>query len=366
MKDLNSWVLPPYVDKSHFKLIKVIGIGEQSVIWLVQRRAGKRAPDDNSEYFFNRLTGGRLEFIEAAQNKGIIVKKEIKEESTTYKDAKGNVITKEYAMKIMDKRRLYEMRSIECIKQEMNILAKVIHPFILYLEYAFHDEKNAYMVTEYLKGGDLRYYLDNPNHVFEEKQAQFIIACVILAVEFLHNNGIVHRDIRPENIIFDKDGYCKLADFCLARIWSKNNANDTSGHAGYLAPEVMLRENHSTAVDYFQIGIVAHELMLRTKPWPDDNREVYRENLVNRQVILKKISTPENWGHEASDFINKCIKRKQNQRLGLNGPSELRNHIWFREFEWVALQHRKVIPPFKPAAGDNFDKDKIYERLRRF
>jgi serine/threonine protein kinase len=66
-----------------------------------------------------------------------------------------------------------------------------------------------------------------------------------MGVEFLHSNGVIHRDIRPENILFDQEGYCKLADFCMARLWQKDNASDTSGTAGYIAPEVMLREPHS-------------------------------------------------------------------------------------------------------------------------
>ena len=75
------------------------------------------------------------------------------------------------------------------------------------------------MVSEYLKGGDLRFHLNKDRFNFSEKQAQFIIACVIAAVEFCHNNGVLHRDIRPENIIFDEAGYCKLADFGIARMW---------------------------------------------------------------------------------------------------------------------------------------------------
>ena len=215
-------------------------------------------------------------------------------------------------MKIMDKRKLFQLRSIEAVKSEMKILATLIHPYILYLQYAFHDVSNCYLVSEYLSGGNLRFHLNNPRNVFTERQAQFIVACLILGVEFLHNNGVIHRDIRPENIIFDAEGYCKLSDFCMARVWQKENACDTSGHAGYIAPEVLLREPHSLQSDYFAIGIVAHELMKGHKPWDAPNREVYRENVLKSQYSLKKAMTPETWTHEASDFINKCIKRKRN------------------------------------------------------
>lgn len=206
-----------------------------------------------------------------------------------------------------------------------------------------------------MRGGDLSYHLKR--YIFSEMEAKFIISCIILAVEFLHNNGIIHRDIRPENILFDGDGYCKLADFCMAREWHKGNSSDTSGHPGYLAPEVVLRENQGAQMDFYQIGVVAHELMLKTKPYNESTRKAYKEKLINFQYSLKKIDTAENWPHEASDFINKCIKRKLNQRLGLNGIHELRNHIWFKDVDWKALQHRKYNPAmhFIPPSSENFD-----------
>ena len=135
---------------------------------------------------------------------------------------------------------------------------------------------------------------------------------MILAVEFIHNNGILHRDIRPENIFLDEFGYCKLGDFGLSRMWQARNSSDTSGHPGYIAPETLLRENYGTGVDYFAIGIVAHELMLKRRPWPGDDRETYKNNIMHYQYSLKKADSPESWNHEASDFINKCIKRKIN------------------------------------------------------
>jgi len=202
------------------------------------------------------------------------------------------------------------LRSIESIKMELNILSSIIHPFILDCRYAFQDNENLYMVTEYLKGGDLRYHLNKPRLQFTEKQAQFIAACLVLSLEFLHNNSIIHRDIRPENILFDADGYCKLSDFGIARIWREQNAPDTSGTPGYIAPEVLMRENQGTAVDYFAVGVVVHEMMKKARPWPGDDRETYKKNVVAYQYSLKKIDTPENWGHEASDFVNKLLKRR--------------------------------------------------------
>jgi len=122
----------------------------------------------------------------------------------------------------------------------MTILSQVIHPFVLDLKYAFQDSENCYMVMENLKGGSLRYHLNKPRLNFTENQCRFIIGCLILSLEFLHNNGILHRDIRPENIMFDETGYCKLTDFGQARLWQEQNSSDTSGTPGYIAPEILM------------------------------------------------------------------------------------------------------------------------------
>ena len=102
---------------------------------------------------------------------------------------------------------------------------------------------------------------------------------------------------------------------------------------------------------------------MRKMPWDATDRESYREDVLHRQVILKKNDTRENWQNECSDFINKCIKRKTNERLGLNGATELKNHIWFREFDWRALQHRKTKPAWTPSSRDNYPKDKVKKML---
>lgn len=192
-------------------------------------------------------------------------------------DSQGNPVPKLFAMKICDKRKLYMMRSVESVKCEMNILSTIIHPLCLNMQYAFHDTKNVYMVSEYLKGGSLRYFMNKDNIVFTEKQTQFIIACLILALEFLHNNGVLHRDIRPENMVFDEQGFCKLCDFGGAREWKEYNMSDTSGHPGYIAPEVLNREKHGTAADYFAVGVVAHELMRAKRPWDGETRDAYKK-----------------------------------------------------------------------------------------
>lgn len=85
---------------------------------------------------------------------------------------------------------------------------------------------------------------------------------MLIGLEYLHSNGILHRDIKPENLVFDNKGYLRITDLGIARIWKEDNASETSGTPGYMAPEVMCKQNHGVAVDYYAVGVLTYELMM--------------------------------------------------------------------------------------------------------
>jgi serine/threonine protein kinase len=91
---------------------------------------------------------------------------------------------------------------------------------------------------------------------------EFIIACLLISLEYIHSKNILHRDVKPENLVFDENGYLKLTDFGISRIWSPRNENDSSGTPGYMAPEVMLKMGHGIAADMFAVGVIAFECMM--------------------------------------------------------------------------------------------------------
>eukprot|EP00826_Nyctotherus_ovalis_P051691 TRINITY_DN6470_c0_g1_i9.p1 TRINITY_DN6470_c0_g1~~TRINITY_DN6470_c0_g1_i9.p1 ORF type:complete len:143 (-),score=29.10 TRINITY_DN6470_c0_g1_i9:505-933(-) len=132
---------------------------------------------------------------------------------------------------------------------------------------AFQDISNLYMVLDYMSGGDLRYYMGQRKYLTEEETRSFvlalgfIIACTVLGLEYMHTKGVMHRDVKPENLVIDKHGYICLTDLGIARVLSPDNASDTSGTPGYMAPEVIFRYNHGVAVDYFALGVLAYECM---------------------------------------------------------------------------------------------------------
>lgn len=186
--------------------------------------------------------------------------------------------------------------------------------FLVNLLQARQDRSNLYLLLDFLPGGDLRTHLGR--HRFNEEEAKFILVCVLLGLRYLHGKGIIHRDIKPENIVLDSRGYARITDLGVARPWRANNSSDTSGTPGYMAPEVLSRQDHSYSADHFALGVMAHEFMLRRRPFRGRSRKEIREEIMARQPLIRKQDIPEDWSMEAADFINKLIQRKPNQRLG--------------------------------------------------
>lgn len=174
---------------------------------------------------------------------------------------------KAFAMKEMSKALVVMKKSVDNVLNERRILEGLSSPFIANMVCAFNDRDNLYLVMDLLPGGDLRCKLAYVTK-FTEDQAKFLIACVLTAVEFIHRKKIFHRDIKPENLVFDEQGYLRLTDFGIARCEHSKQSLDASGTPGYMAPEVLCKQMHSFEVDYYAVGIIAHELMLGKVPLP--------------------------------------------------------------------------------------------------
>lgn len=258
-------------------------------------------------------------------------------------------------MKEMSKARVLAKKSVNSVLNERKLLGSIKHTFIVNIQYAFQDRDNLYLTMDLLTGGDLRYHLGKMKR-FSEEQTRFFVACVVAGLEFLHNNGILHRDIKPENLVLEENGYVRITDFGIARLWTPENAKDTSGTPGYMAPEVMCRQNHGVAVDYFALGVLAYEFMTGHRPYQGKSRKEIRDLVLARQVQLTRAEIPQGWSFEAADFINKLIQRKPLNRLGLNGPQEIKAHPWLQSFPWSKLYAKELPAPFLPSrTEDNFD-----------
>jgi serine/threonine protein kinase len=235
-------------------------------------------------------------------------------------------------------------------------MLELAHPFILKLHNSYKDTRYVYFLLELALGGELFTFLRKAGR-FNEKSAKFYAAPVILAFELMHSKSIVYRDLKPENLILDSDGYIKVCDFGLAKVVTDRTWT-LCGTPDYLAPEIILSKGHDRAVDYWATGILIYEMCAGFVPYySDDPMEVY-------QLILGgDLKFPSHFSRACMDLCSKLLHQNQAKRLGnmKNGVKDIIKHKWFSGFDWGGLLSKKLTPPIQPvikAADDmsNFDE----------
>ena len=257
-----------------------------------------------------------------------------------------------FAIKVMSKIKIITKHCQENVKRERNILTKLNNPFIVNMYFAFQDSLNLYLIIDFLSGGDLRYHLIRKKN-FTENETKFFILNIIIALEYVHNHKIIHRDVKPENLVFEANGYLRITDFGVAKKKEDSNSNDTSGTPGYMAPEVIFMQGHSYSADYFALGVIGYEIMLGRRPYNGKNRKQIKENIICKQAKIKYDEKPFEWTEKSMDFINKLLQRKPCKRLGFNGIKEIKDHPWIREAKWNLLKNKNLEAPFIPKQNKN-------------
>ena len=274
-------------------------------------------------------------------------------------------------MKEISKVKAYVKKSIRSTLMERHILKHIHHNFISNLYFSFQDKDNLYLILDYFSGGDLRFYL-NKNVQFNEKQIKFLVSNIILSLKYLHQNNILHRDMKPENLVFDEKGYLNLTDFGISKKIKKNRQiKDRSGTPGYLSPERILKESQSFCCDYFPVGIILYELVFLKRPFNGRNKQEISDNILHKNINLKKKNLPNLFinsssANELVDFINKLLKRKANERLGSKGINEIMQHPWLKGINWDIMESKLINEeeiPFIPSPGDNFDYLKVNNKI---
>ena len=125
-----------------------------------------------------------------------------------------------------------------------------------------------------------------------------------------------------------------------------------------MAPEVLFGKNHTYSVDFYAMGIMSYEFVFGDRPYEGTSRKELREEIIRKQARIHSNQIPDGWSREACDFINQLMQRKYEKRLGHNeGIKELKNHRWFRGYDWEALEKKKLKSPFVPPKNDNYDKE---------
>ena len=253
-------------------------------------------------------------------------------------------------MKQLSKCKLIEQKCYEDIIYEQELCSRIEHPFIASLVFSFQDKDYLYMVNDLMSGGDLRYWYIQKK-LFNEKECKFIVACIILALEYLHTNKIIHRDLKPENILFDKNGYIRIIDFGIAKQLEnepEEHVIHVSGSPGYMSPEAMFKEKHSYVSDFFSLGVICYEMMMKKRPYIGKNRQEIKEKMSKEQIQLKNNEIPKGWSSEFVNFINKLLIKNPENRLGYKGISELKFHPWLKYYDWKLVYLKKEKAPFVP------------------
>jgi serum/glucocorticoid-regulated kinase 2 len=265
-----------------------------------------------------------------------------------------------YAMKSLKKDVLLDQDQVESTILEKKILQSLDHPFLVGMIFCFQTEERIYFIMPFIRGGELFQHLRSCKF-FPEDKVKFYAASIGLALDYLHNKGIIYRDIKPENILIGEDGYLKLIDFGMAKI-VKNGEKATSfcGTPEYLAPEIITGEGHNQSADWWSFGILIFEMLCGIPPFYCDNNEKMYELIIHAELRFpKKIKISE----EAKDLLKKLLIKKQSNRLGSqNGFDEIKVHPFFAGFNFDALLEKKIPAPFIPTLKskidvDNFDQE---------
>jgi len=262
--------------------------------------------------------------------------------------------TKEiYAMKSLKKDVLLDQDQIENTLLEKKILQNLDHAFLVGLVFCFQTEERIYFIMPFLRGGELFQHL-RKFRIFDEEKSRFYAAQIALALEHLHNFGIVYRDLKPENILMDEDGYLQLADFGMAKyLKGDEKAHSFCGTPEYLSPEVITGEGHDKTADWWSFGILIYEMLCGIPPFYNENLERMYELIKFAELKFpKKIKT----SAEAQDIITKLLDRNVTTRLGAkNGLTEIKSHPFFSSIDFDLLLKKKINPPFVPEITDKYD-----------
>ena len=269
------------------------------------------------------------------------------------------------ALKEMSKDRIIAKKSVNSVLRELTLLSSLRHQFIVNILYAFQDSSNLYLVLNLMPGGDLRFHMSRYKR-FTEEQTKFFVACLVLGLEYLHNSGVIHRDVKPENIVLDRNGYLRLTDFGIAKRVSENCGDDSAGTPGYMAPEVLCKLPYGPGADYFAVGVIAYELMFGRRPYPGHSRLEVRDAILTKQVKVDVKDVPAGWHPSSAAFISSLLQRKPSNRLGYRGDLEVKRHPWLRDIKWENMLGKKINSPFCPGLGENFDRTFVMEDWKDF
>ncbi|KAG2616831.1 hypothetical protein PVAP13_3NG177085 [Panicum virgatum] len=304
-------------------------------------------------------------------------------------------------MKKLKKSEMLVRGQVEHVRAERNLLAEVGSHCIVKLYYSFQDAEYLYLIMEYLPGGDMMNLLIRKD-TLNEDVARFYIAETVLAIESIHKHNYIHRDIKPDNLLLDKNGHMKLSDFGLCKPidcsklstlnedepmadenlresmdidhslsntangrrwrspneqlqhWQKNRrklAFSTVGTPDYIAPEVLLKKGYGVECDWWSLGAIMYEMLVGYPPFYSDDPITTCRKIVHWRSYLKFPDNPK-LSLEAKDLICRLLC-DVDHRIGSAGADQIKAHPWFQGVQWDKLYEMEAA--FKPQVNDELD-----------
>ncbi|KAJ3386290.1 hypothetical protein HDU84_001633 [Entophlyctis sp. JEL0112] len=230
------------------------------------------------------------------------------------------------------------------------------------MRYAFQDDEHLLMVLDLKLGGDLRFHL-NFKGPFSETRARFYYAEVASALCYLHKQKIVHRDIKPDNILLDEKGHASVTDFNVACHFSDDKPlMSKSGTARYMAPEVILGHGYFNAIDFWSLSVTTYELLYGYTPFRSRQREDLKKSITTDPVEFSQ-NQKHNVSAIAVAFLKESLEKPLTDRLGTNetgGFEKITKHSWFLDLDWSKVESKEIPVPFIPDTEKNTYYDPRY------
>jgi len=258
-----------------------------------------------------------------------------------------------YAIKILKKEVIIQKDEVAHTLTENRVLRTTSHPFLISLKYSFQTADRLCFVMEYVNGGELFFHLSR-ERVFSEDRTRFYGAEIISALGYLHEEGIIYRDLKLENLLLDKDGHIKIADFglCKEDITYGRTTKTFCGTPEYLAPEVLEDNDYGRAVDWWGVGVVMYEMMCGRLPFYNRDHDV-----LFTLILMEEVKFPRNISVDAKDLLSGLLIKDPTRRLGggIDDAKDIMAHNFFRSINWSDLVQKKITPPFKPQVKSDTD-----------
>ncbi|KAF3019677.1 hypothetical protein E8E14_004081 [Neopestalotiopsis sp. 37M] len=265
-----------------------------------------------------------------------------------------------FALKYIRKDEVVRSESVRNIIRERRMLEHVNHPFICNLRYSFQDIEYMYLVVDLMTGGDLRFHISRKT--FTEEAVRFWISELGCALKYIHEQGIIHRDVKPDNVLLDADGHVHLTDFNVASdVIPGKVLTSKSGTLAYLAPEVYGGKGYTVTADWWSLGVLFYECIYNKRPF-EGNSESSLSNVITAANPKFPITSPP-VSLPCLYAIQKALDPNPKTRMGSTWNSFI-DHEFFRVIDFDALLRKELEPVFVPSADKtNFDATYDLEEL---